>query len=117
MAAGGRFDLFLDSACQIYNARYPKAESEPSIDGITIVANPERLTIAKLGPEIKRGKANFRKAVDSGRKSGGGRIVLALHDECHEILSINVGRIALLREDSQQLPREDSRQLPREDSQ
>ena len=28
---------------------------------------------------------SFRKAVDSGKKSGGGRVVFVMYDKCHEI--------------------------------
>ena len=36
---------------------------------------------------MKHLKANFRKAVDSGRRSGGGKIAMGLYNECCEIWS------------------------------
>ena len=36
---------------------------------------------------MKRLKANFEKAVDSGRRSGGGKIVMELYNECCKIWS------------------------------
>ena len=68
-----------------------KADSGVIPDEYPNCERPEKINEAKIAPKIKRIKANFRKAVDSGRKSGrksgGGRIVLALYNECHEIWS------------------------------
>ena len=42
-------------------------------------------TKERLLHKLKRIKLSFRKAVDSGRRSGGGRVVMALYDECYEV--------------------------------
>ena len=70
-----------------FQAKYPKADSGVIPDEYPNCERPEKINKAKIAPKIKCITANFRKAVDSGRKSGGGRIVMALYDECHEIWS------------------------------
>ena len=76
-----------DEIAARFQARYPNPDSGVNLDEYPNCESPEKINKAKIAPKIKRIKANFRKAVDSGRKSGGGRIVLALYDECHEIWS------------------------------
>ena len=76
-----------DEIATRFQARYPKADSGVIPDEYPNCERPEKVNKAKIAPKIKRIKANFRKAVDSGKKSGGGRIVLALYDERHEIWS------------------------------
>ena len=39
----------------------------------------------RVQSKIKKIKAGYRKAVDTGRKSGGGRLVASFYDECCEI--------------------------------
>ena len=38
-----------------------------------------------MAAKIKKIKTSFRKAVDSGRRSGGGRVTYALYNECYEV--------------------------------
>lgn len=68
---------------QRFRAAYPK--NETSMEHYPNCNNLAVFTKEKISQKIKRIKANFRKAVDSGRKSGGGRVVLGLYDECFEI--------------------------------
>ena len=74
-----------DEIATRFQERYPKADSGVNPDEYPNCESAEKINKAKMAPKIKRIKANFRKAVDSGRKSGGGRIVLALYDAFHEI--------------------------------
>ena len=70
-----------DKIATRFQERYPKADSGVNPDEYPNCGSAEKINNAKIAPKIKRIKANFRKAVDSGRKIGGGRIVLALYDE------------------------------------
>ena len=45
----------------------------------------ETLSAAKVSSKVKKLKNSFRKALDTGRKSGGGRIVSSLYKECSDI--------------------------------
>eukprot|EP00794_Sanderia_malayensis_P015582 gene15582-17156_t len=54
-------------------------------DAFPNVDDPSIFLKDRIIPKIKRLRANYRKAVDSGRRSGGGRIVMGLYDECSEI--------------------------------
>ena len=47
----------------------------------------EVFTKDRVNARLKKIKKSFRKAVDSGRKSGGGRVVWNLYDECYELWS------------------------------
>ena len=60
----------------------PAKESEFPNSKDKSVFSKERL----IG-KIKKLKLNFRKAIDSGKRSGGGRVVTNLYDECLEIWS------------------------------
>ena len=64
---------------------YPKKESGASHEEFPKFEDTSVITKDRVASKIKRIKTSFRKAVDSGRRSGGGRVVLALYDECHEI--------------------------------
>ena len=45
----------------------------------------EDFTAAKIASKMKKMKNGFRKALDSGKKSGGGRIVSSLYQECADV--------------------------------
>ena len=47
----------------------------------------EMFTKERIASKVKKMKTGFRKALDSGRKSGGGRVVSSLYEECSEIWS------------------------------
>ncbi len=49
------------------------------------LATKKEFSKERLTAKIKKNKTSFRKAVDSGRQSGGGRVVFALYNECYEI--------------------------------
>ena len=63
---------------EIFKALYPEEESEEFPHS----KNKDEFTKERLAAKIK---TSFRKAVDSGRRSGGGRVVMALYTECYEI--------------------------------
>ena len=68
-----------------FKSRYPKRQSGvehtqyPHCDDWFVFIKE------RISTKLNRLKTNFRKAVDSGRKSGGGRTVLGLYDECYAI--------------------------------
>ena len=64
-----------------FTSSYPNEESEefPNFN------NKEEVTRERLAAKIKNIKTSFRKAVDSGRRSGGGRVTYALYNECYEV--------------------------------
>ena len=68
-------------------SRYPKPDSGLSEAAFPYSNDPSVFTKDRIIPKVKRLKANFRKAVDSGRRSGGGKIVMGLYNECCEIWS------------------------------
>ena len=45
----------------------------------------ESFTKERLGTKLKTIRCDYRKAVDAGRKSGGGRVVCTFYDLCQEI--------------------------------
>ena len=49
--------------------------------------NPEQFTKDKISSKVKAVRCKYRKALDSGRKSGGGRVVAFFYDLCSEIWS------------------------------
>ena len=65
--------------------RYPRSEDGVRTEEFPNTMDPSIFTKDRVAPKIKRIKTSFRKAVDRGRRSGGGRIVMALYDECYEI--------------------------------
>ena len=48
----------------------------------------EKITVKRIGAKIKIIRSNYRKAVDSGRKSGGGRVVMAFFDLCETVWGV-----------------------------
>ncbi len=74
-----------EDICERLQSRYPKESSGVDAEEYPNCSDPSVITKEKIIPKIKRIKMQFRKAVDSGRRSGGGRIVLSLYEECNEI--------------------------------
>ena len=68
-----------------FRASYPKKESGVDFEQFPKCEDITFITKDKVMAKIKRIKANCRKAVDSGRRSGGGRVVSFLYKECFEI--------------------------------
>ena len=69
-----RYPSEISDASQVAN-KYPNGRDKS-------VFTKERVV-----SKIKKIKLGFRKAIDSGRRSGGGRVVTQLYDECLEIWS------------------------------
>ena len=71
---------------KLYIERYPKSnESEP--EHFPNKKNTDVFDKEKIIAKLKRIKFGYRKAVDSGRRSGGGRVVTLFFDECSELWS------------------------------
>ena len=51
------------------------------------IADPTAVSKERIVTKIKKIRIMFRKAVDSGRRSGGGRVIFAVLKECEEIWS------------------------------
>ena len=68
-----------------FQDRYPKSSGAVNRSEYQHCDNPNILSKERIATKLKRLKTNFRKAIDSGRKSGGGWIVLGLYDECYQI--------------------------------
>ena len=68
-----------------FQERYPKEGNGANEQEFPNFRNPKVIGKDRVIPKIKRIKASFRKAVDSGRRSRGGRVVSALYKECIEI--------------------------------
>ena len=71
-----------DKITNIVKETYPTSESEkfPNYTNIE-----EKITKNRIAAKLKKIRTNFRKAVDTGRKSGGGRIVFSFYDLCEKI--------------------------------
>jgi hypothetical protein len=69
---------------KLYIERYPtnpeNTEEFPNNKDPAGVFTKERITT-----KLNRIKLGYKKAIDSGRRSGGGRVVALLFDECSEI--------------------------------
>ena len=70
---------------ELFHLRYPKEGSGVSPEEYLNSADPTVVSKERIVTKIKRIRNMFRKAVDSGRKSGGGRVVFSLYEECEEI--------------------------------
>jgi len=74
-----------DDICERLQSRYPKERDEIDPEEYPHYTDPSVITKEKIIPKIKLIKTQYRKAVDSGRRSGGSRVVQALYKECTEI--------------------------------
>ena len=69
---------------EIYVERYPSA-SETNIVEFPRAGTSELLTKERIAAKLKRIRSGYKKAVDSGRRSGGGRVVLTFFDLCERV--------------------------------
>ena len=69
---------------QLFIERYPK-NNEDDLEQFPNSKDTNVFTKEKIVAKLKRIKFGYRKAVDSGRRSGGGRVVTLLFDECSEL--------------------------------
>ena len=69
-----------EEICKRFTAAYPcEGDSEE------FPRSYNEFTKDRIASKIKKMKAGFRRALDSGRKSGGGKTVATLYEECSEI--------------------------------
>ncbi len=61
--------------------RYPKEQSEAFPKSLSL----ETISKDRICIKVKTIRGNFKKAVDKGRRSGGGRIVMTFYDLCSDI--------------------------------
>ena len=71
---------------KIYVERYPTASEENTTD-FPRASTPELLTKQRIAAKLKRIRGSYKTAVDSGRRSGGGRVVLTFFDLCERVWS------------------------------
>lgn len=67
-----------------FHAQYPNREEAEQV-GKDFPHVEESINKGTLTTKVKNIKANFRKAVDSGRKSGHGRVVMLYFELCEQI--------------------------------
>ncbi len=68
-----------------FQNNHPTKEATVNSEEFPHCEDPKTIGKGRIVPKLKRIKAGFRKAIDSKRNSGGGRVVMALYDECMEI--------------------------------
>ncbi|CAB4006661.1 Hypothetical predicted protein [Paramuricea clavata] len=74
---------------EIFVERYPKTndgeiEEKPNSD-YPKSKSLENITKERIAAKLKTIRGNFKKAIDSGKQSGGGRVVMTYYDLCHDI--------------------------------
>ena len=71
---------------EIFVERYPKLnEGEQPDPDYPNSTSLEKITKERIAAKLKTVRKNFKKAVDSGKRSGGGRVVMTYYDLCHDI--------------------------------
>lgn len=75
---------------QIFIERYPKiqdgeTQSEEERQEYPRSRQLDEITKQRVAAKLKTIRQSFKKAVDCGRRSGGGRIVMTFYDICHDI--------------------------------
>ena len=68
----------------MFQAEYPDSENAAAL-GKEYPHKPEDITKTTLSTKLKAVRKKFREAVDSGKKSGHGRVVLLYYELCQEI--------------------------------
>ena len=66
---------------KMFIERYPKEQSEDFPKSLSL----ETISRDRICIKVKTIRVNFKKAVDKGRRSGGGRIVMTFYDLCSVI--------------------------------
>ena len=75
-----------DKIREILVERYPKfKEGERSNPDYPNSKSLQRITKERIAAKLKTVQKNFKKAVDSGKRSGRGRVVVTYYDLCHDI--------------------------------
>ncbi len=66
---------------KMFIERYPKAQSEDFPKSLSL----ETISKGRICIKVKSKRVNFKKAVDKGRRIGGGRIVMTFYNLCSDI--------------------------------
>ena len=70
----------------IFIERYPKSkDGKPTNDDYPKSKSLDKFTKERVSAKLKAIRQKYKKAVDSGKRSGGGRIVMTFYDLCNEI--------------------------------
>ena len=65
---------------------YPKIKDGDVLDDEYPRSNKlEEITKERISAKLKVIRKNYKKAVDCGKRSGGGRVVMTFYDLCHDI--------------------------------
>ena len=71
---------------KIFVERYPKIKDGDVPDEEYPRSNKlEDITKERISSKLKAIRKNYKKAVDCGKRSGGGRVVMTFYDLCHDI--------------------------------
>ena len=75
-----------DKIRSLFAERYPKVNCEVEIDEeFPKSLSLDTITKERIAAKVKNLRKNYKKAVDLGKKSGGGRIVMTYYDICNEL--------------------------------
>ena len=70
---------------ELFIERYPRAETEAMEIDFPRALCVQNITKERISAKVKSIRTKYKKAVDVGRRSGGGRIVMTFYDLCSEI--------------------------------
>ena len=65
--------------------RYPNKPSDNANEKFRRIGKTELITKERIPAKLKKMRTDYKKAVDSGRKSRGGKIVFAFYDLCEPL--------------------------------
>ena len=74
-----------DRVTELFWSNYPKDDSEFCKESFPNSKDLSYFTKEKIVAKVKRVRANYRKAINTGRRSNGGRTVFALFEDCTKI--------------------------------
>ena len=69
----------------IFVGRYPKASTEEVNENFPKAQNLLGFTKDQIASKMKTIRKSYKKAVDLGRRSGGGRVVMTFYDLCNDV--------------------------------
>ena len=72
-----------DKIKELFTESYPK-ESEEEFPKLSVL---DSITKERVAAKVKQLRVKYKKAVDLGKRSGGGRIIMAYFDLCTDIWS------------------------------
>ena len=79
------YEIFIyEMLCEIFVRAGPDATGA-NITEFPRANTPELLTKERIAAKLKRVRTGYKKAVDAGRRSGGGRVVLTFYDLCENV--------------------------------